>query len=78
MMKIEPSPVTNGREVEVMPNCKAAPPGKTNIAPTSLATACNQKGLTKICGGKTSMSFVQVANQPYSKPENKCYMTAGG
>jgi len=57
MMNIEPSPVTNGGESEVKPNSKAAPPGKTNIAPTVLATACNQKGLTKTCRGKTSMPF---------------------
>jgi len=69
-MNTEPSPVTNGGELEVLPNSKAAPPGKTSIAPAVLATACNQKGLTKTCRGKTSMPFF-VANQPYSKPEKQ-------
>ena len=37
--KIGPSPVKNGGELNICPNSKEEPPGKTRTAPTMLATA---------------------------------------
>lgn len=52
IINIEPSPVTNGGDLEVLLNSKAAPPGKINIAPTVLATARKQRGPTRDMQGQ--------------------------